>query len=219
MKNIQTAEIEKGGRAALTNMVVPRGAAPVDAAAAIRRAGELGCRSVVVLRSLAPLAADALKDTACRIATGADGRVGWLGEFPLRWVSTVLAGCRADEFVFHAEGGALASDPAVATLLRQATALCHAHGVTAGVSIVVSGLTEGQVRAAVRQAIRASADGVTLASTASTGVARSQVAAAVGEARGRIGICVDGTAFGAETAEDVWTPCDLGATSVNVLAA
>lgn len=162
---------------------IPASLSPLDASALIRRAGELGLRSVRVPAPAASAARDALGDgIAVRISC--DRVAGWPGDSLPMHVGERLRGRRVDELDIPVDGTLIKDGAWLTAQLRRSCARCHAHGTFANVLIDMRGLEAPELRGRLRSLLLASVDAITLAAPDGGDVEPELVAAAVDDTAG-----------------------------------
>lgn len=196
------------------DVIVPGGLAAVDAAAWVAEAVSMGCRAITVPARLARAVKDAA-GRSCKVAASCHDVSDMDRETLVLHALTKLRGNNLDELEIPVSSAKACDALWARTALRQAIALCHAHGAFANVLIPVEGMGAEEVAHAVRCLLGASANAVTLVAGPGCLAQEGCVAAALEAA---------GTGVGVRVAEEPWDAArqealvSLGVQSVRVVA-
>lgn len=200
------------GLASHLDLEIPTGIAPIDVAVLIRRARELGVRSVCAPAEVATAAHDALRGRV-RVRTTCDQVLGWPGNSLLMHIGERLEGRLVDELDIPVDASVLGDAAWLSLQLRRVVARCHAHGAFAAVALRTAGLTTAELRTQVRGLARASVDALALVVPEGGALPLELVAAAVDEAAGRLAVRV---VMPGVTFSQLQRMLDLGVQSVSV---
>lgn len=200
------------GLASHLDLEIPTGVAPLDVAALIRRARELGVRSVCVPAEVATAAHDALRGRV-RVRTTCDQVLGWPGNSLLMHVGERLEGRLVDELDIPVDASVLGDAAWLSPQLRRVVARCHAHGAFAAVALRTAGLTTAELRTQVRGLARAGVNALALVVPEGGALPLELVAAAVDETAGRLAVRV---VMPGVTFSQPQRMLDLGVQSVSV---
>lgn len=200
------------GLASHLDLEIPTGIAPIDVAVLIRRARDLGVRSVCVPTEVATAAHDALRGRV-RVRTTCDQVLGWPGNSLLMHVGERLEGRLVDELDIPVDASVLGDAAWLSLQLRRVVARCHAHGAFAAVALRTAGLTTSELRTQARGLARASVDALALVVPEGGALPLELVAAAVDEAAGRLAVRV---VMPGVTFSQLQRMLDLGVQSVSV---
>ena len=200
------------GLASHLDLEIPTGIAPIDVAVLIRRARDLGVRSVCVPTEVATAAHDALRGRV-RVRTTCDQVLGWPGNSLLMHVGERLEGRLVDELDIPVDASVLGDAAWLSLQLRRVVARCHAHGAFAAVALRTAGLTTSELRTQARGLARASVDARALVVPEGGALPLELVAAAVDEAAGRLAVRV---VMPGVTFSQLQRMLDLGVQSVSV---
>ena len=200
------------GLASHLDLEIPTSIAPIDVAVLIRRARELGVRSVRVPVEVATAAHDALRGRV-RVRTTCDQVLGWPGNSLLMHIGERLEGRLVDELDIPVDASVLGDATWLSPQLRRVVARCHAHGAFAAVALRTAGLTTAELRTQVRGLARASVDALALVVPEGGALPLELVAAAVDETAGRLAVRV---VMPGVTFSQLRRMFDLGVQSVSV---